>query len=327
MHQAKRQPALIPAWHRERITNPSTPIKRTWPQRISRAAVNGAGTVCGAFFLLCLKVLPKHQVLAPLIGLVLRIGVRKQTMANMRLMLGNEGSTGTQWRKLWTDQKRHVGATVIESIQFGEWSHEQLLRQVTIEGEEHLRAALAGGKGVMLFISHLGSMGCIPAALGPRGYDLTITGNAMPIPYLERKVNQLYAHGGVKRVLVGEQLPFKAARTFHRNGIFAAFMDFTVVDKHNHWLPFGNGELKTNIGPALMALRHGAPILCASCHRLPGHQHRLTIHPPLSLPMTRDKVSDALAVTREAMKLLAEDVRQRPEQWWPWDYAQMRPQS
>jgi lauroyl/myristoyl acyltransferase len=329
MHQAERQPKLIHAWHLERIGHPSRQIKRPIPARFIQFVVDSLATAVEAVFFNGLKRFPKKQafMLSSLVGVAQRVGARKRSITNLQMVLGNENRTNQHWLELWAQHKSHVGTTAIESIHFGTMTREQLLEHVLLEGEAHLRAALKSGKGVTLLINHLGNVGCIPAALGPRGYDISITGNAMPRPYLEKKINELYAHGGVKRILVGEQLPFKAARAFRRNGIFAAFIDYTVVEKLNYWLPFGKAELNTNIGPAILALRNNAQILYATCRRLPGRRHCLTIHPPSPFVPTGNTVSDALLVTQKAIDFLADELGRRPEQWWPWDCAQIRPRQ
>jgi lauroyl/myristoyl acyltransferase len=325
MHPAERQPKLIHAWHLERIGQ----IKRPLPARMLHSMIDGVTTAMEAAFFNGLRGLPKQQsfILSHLVGGAQRIGARQRTIQNLQMVLGSGSRSREQWQELWTGHCRHVGTTAIESIHFGTMTNDYLLQHVVLEGEDYLRAALKLGKGVMLFINHLGNVGCIPAALGPRGYDISITGNVMPRPYLEKKVNELYQHGGVKRILIGEQLPFKAARAFRRNGIFAAFIDYTVVEKLNHWLPFGEGELNTNIGPAILALRNNATILYATCRRLPGRRHCLTIHPSPSIIPTGNHTADALMVTRTAITFLEKELRQRPEQWWPWDCAQIRPQQ
>jgi KDO2-lipid IV(A) lauroyltransferase len=327
MRQVEPPSKLTFAWHLERTLHPSRLRKRSVLERLWQSSLDGVAAAMETAFLFGLRSIPESRsyAVAPYVGLAQRTGTRLQSLANMQTVLGRESRTATQWQELWEKHKLHVGITAIESIHFGTMNREQLLARVTVQGEEHLRAALQRGKGVMLFINHLGNLGSIPAALGPRGYDVSITGNAMPRPSLEKKITALYAHGGVKRVLVGEHLPFKAARTFRRNGVFAAFFDFTVVGRLNHWLPFGCGELNTNIGPALLAQRNQAPVLYGSCRRLPGFRHCLTIHPPLPSPCTGDRTSDALAVTQQALNRLAGELAERPEEWWPWDYAQIRP--
>ncbi|MDB6109606.1 MAG: Lipid biosynthesis acyltransferase [Pedosphaera sp.] len=327
MQDAERPTNLIHAWHLERTTPASRLKKRPRLERLGKASLDAMATAVEAAFFFGLGHIPENlsYAVAPSVGAAQRAGAGRRSIANMQLFLGPDGREPEDWQSLWAQHKRHVGITAIESIHFGSMSRDRLLAQVALEGEEHLANALKIGRGVMLFINHLGNIGAIPAALGPRGYDISITGNAMPRPYLEKKVNELYQHGGVKRVLIGEQLPFKAARVFRRNGVFAAFIDYTVVGRLNHWLPFGRAELNTNIGPALMAQRSRAPILYASCRRLPGFGHCLTLHPPLGCPLTGDRTLDALAATQMAITRLAQEILERPDQWWPWDCAQLRP--
>ncbi|EEF61025.1 lysophospholipid acyltransferase family protein [Pedosphaera parvula] len=327
MPRPESQPGLIHRWHLERLGHPSTKTKPPLPRRLLRSCMDGLATALDASFFNGLNCLPhKHAFsLSMAAGVAQRLGAASRSMTNMRFVLGMEGRSTHDWKRLWAEHQRHVGTTAIESIHFGSMDREELLDRVRLEGEDHLRAALNQGRGVMLFLNHVGNVGCIPAALGPRGYDLSITGNAMPRPYLEKKVTKLYEHGGVKRILVGEQLPFKAARIFKRNGIFATFMDYTVVEKLNYWLPFGNAELNTNIGPAILALRNNATILYATCRRLPHRGHCLTIHRPDAFAPTGDTIPDALTVTTSTIDFIARELQLRPEQWWPWDCAQLRP--
>jgi lauroyl/myristoyl acyltransferase len=329
MPRAEQQPKLIHEWHLERIGHPSAQRKRPLLQRVVKCCIDGFATGVDATFFNGLNCIPKKQAfsLAWPAGAVQRLGTEKRSLANMQMVLGNDARSERDLKKLWIEHQKHVGTTAIESLHFGSMNKEELLDRVHLEGEDILRAALNVGRGVMLFINHIGNVGCIPAALGPRGYDLSITGNAMPRPYLEKRVTRLYEHGGVKRILVGEQLPFKAARIFKRNGIFATFIDYTVVERLNYWLPFGNAELNTNIGPAILALRSNATILYATCRRLANRGHCLTIHNPEAFVPIGDLTADATEATKRAIEFISRELQLRPEQWWPWDCAQLRPKQ
>lgn len=327
MQDAEKPNERIPAW-RVQQTTPAHQLKQRSPlARLGKATVDAISTAIEAALLLGVSHLPENwcYALAPHLGSALRAGVRGQTLANLQLFLGESSRTAVQWDALWALHKRHIGITTIESLKLGTTSKERIRAQVSVEGEEHLAGALKAGRGAMLFISHLGNIGAVAAALGTRGYDISITGNAMPRPYIEKRVSQIHQYLGAHRLLIGEQLPFKAARVFRRNGVFASFIDYTVVEQLNHWLPFGSAELNTNIGPALIAQRSGVPILYVSCRPLPKVGHCLSIHPPFEYNLTGERTTDAIAVTQVAISRLAQEILERPEQWWPWDWAELRP--
>jgi lauroyl/myristoyl acyltransferase len=101
------------------------------------------------------------------------------------------------------------------------------------------------------------------------------------------------------------------------------FIDYPVVRKHNRLLPFGGATLKVNLGPALLALRHEVPVLCVDCIRTGDNRHRVVVHPRLPRPEAEDREAAAAEMTRHALCLLARGVRAHPDQWWPWDWAEI----
>ena len=214
-------------------------------------------------------------------------------------------------------------------------SDAEIVARVGIEGEEHLRAALDRGNGAILFLNHLGSPGAIIGGLGLRGYDLTIAGNRLEatvlgvrvtLRYAEAEAQRLFRRGRVQRALLGENLPRRAAETLDRNGCFAMFIDFPVVQKHNRRVALGSATMNVNLGPALLALRHDAPVLCVDCVRTGENRHRLVIHPPLDRP-AGDRQEAAAGMIAAAVESLAKGLRVLPEQWWPWDWADIVPRA
>lgn len=326
--QAESSPNLIPDWHRERIGHPAARSTRR-SARLGRSLVDSLTSGLEATLFWGATRLPHDWACsaAPGIGLLQRAGSKTRGVARMQTVLGADAHGAAGWSRLWHRHLRHVGLTAIEGLRFGMMNRSELVERVSLAGEEHLRAALERGRGAMLFLTHLGSLGVIPAALGPRGYDISITGNAMPRPSLERKVRELYAHGGVERILVGDRLPSRAAHVFRRNGVVASYFDYTVVERLNCWLPFGRAELMTNLGPALIALRNRAPLLYAECRRLAEGRFELRVSPLRAAAGAGDALADARSVTQAAIVRLAEGIEERPEEWWPWDCTQVRPRQ
>ena len=57
----------------------------------------------------------------------------------------------------------------------------ELMDRITLDGEEHLTRARGAGRGVILFLNHLGDPGAIAAGIGLRGHAFTMAGNGMDI--------------------------------------------------------------------------------------------------------------------------------------------------
>jgi len=254
-----------------------------------------------------------------------RSGRRRDILARRRAVLGCAGDEDA----FWSAHLDHVGRTIIESFALDVMSDAEIVERIDITGEDHLRAVLDRGHGAILFLNHLGSPGAIVGGLGLRGYDLTIAGNRMEamvlgervtLHYAEAEVQRLFRRGRVHRALLGDNLPRSAAEVLDRNGCFAMFIDFPVVRKHNQQVAFGSAYMNVNLGPALLALRHEASVLCVDCLRTGENRHRLVIHPPLGRA-SGDRRDAALQMMEASLQSLVRSLGAHPDQWWPWDWA------
>jgi lauroyl/myristoyl acyltransferase len=241
----------------------------------------------------------------------------------MRLIMADQDWTRQREKRFWRDHLRHVGFNVLEPGQLWSKPPAEIRRLLAFEGEEHLARALDQGSGVILFINHAGSSSCVPL-LARFDYDITVAGDAMLVPHLERKLQFIFNAIGAKRVLLGDRVPQRAAEVFRRNGIFAAYTDLSTTPRHTEWAPFGPAEIRVPLGPAVLALRHKAPVLYANSIRISEHEYRLQISPPLVRPEEGELSTRAHALVDQANRHLLQAVRAHPEQWWALDYVRVR---
>ena len=303
-------------------------IARRFIARCIAATLQGA---CLLNFHL-LRFVPERLALAAArpIGALARSGMKQRVLANLSRALGPAVATGDHARAFWRAHTRHLGWCVLEPVYFYWMSDDELRARVELEGEEHLRAVLDRGRGAVLFINHLGNPGAIVAGFGMRGYDLTIAGNRIvatiageeiALDRFESVVQRMFRRGRVERALLGERLPQRFVATLARNGAFAMFIDFPVVQKHCRAVAFGDATLTANLGPAILALRQRAEVLPVTCRRIGRNRHRLIIHPPLRVPEDTGLEQGATALIQQAMDVLLLELRAHPDQWWPWDWA------
>ncbi len=306
--------------------------------RARRALVHSLVTGCelpavGLLRLLRALPWPISVEMARPLGHLCRAGMRDTILARRRMVLGPRAAAEAEESDFWEEHLLHVGRTIVEAVSYHDQSDEELLERMAIEGEEHLRAALARGRGAILFLHHLGNPGAIVGGLGLRGYDLTIAGNRIdfgvgdiivPLDRIESTVQRLFARGRVRRALLGEDLPRVVAATLLRNGVFAMFVDFPVVQKHSHWVRFGAARMSVNLGPALLALRRRAEVLCVTCARIGDNRHVLRIHEPLAAPAAdASRREAAVEMIAGAMRTLSDQLGAHAAQWWPWDRAEI----
>ncbi len=270
------------------------------------------------------------------IGRLYHAGRRDEVISRLRLFFGSQSLPHPRAMEVWCSHLNHVGLTIVEMVRFYGMRHDELMDRITLDGEEHLTRALGAGRGVILFLNHLGDPGTIAAGIGLRGYDFTVAGNGMdimlgdvtvPLDFIEKLLTKMLANWNVQRCLLGQNLPRKLKETMQRNGIFGMFIDFPVVTKHNRSLPFGEALMKVNLGPALLALRQRADILCVQSVRIGDNRHLLKIT-PLEVNHNSSAWREAAAeLLQRALQPLQVELSHHPGQWWPWSWAPLAPKE
>lgn len=283
----------------------------------------GAGLACGEALL---RVMPEEKVtwLAPHFGHALRWAQKRRVLAHLKQFLRRDDWTTERWDQLWRAHLTHIGHTLREACYWSHLPRQEVLDRVTLEGQEHIHEALRAGRGAMVFINHLGNFLSIAPAFWRAGWKGCVVRNALPMVWLDRRVQDWCTQFGGGQQFIGGGVPAMAARTFRQNTLLFLAVDFSEPDERNVWIPFGPVETRVSLGPALLALRHRVPVLCVTCERLDAMRHRVVVHPPLVRPRTGHAHADARVLTREALRLVTEDVRRHPEQWWPWDWVPLR---
>ena len=99
---------------------------------------------------------------------------RRRMEENITLTLGQQVASVAERKKLVWRAWKNFARGVLDTTAIMHYSKEQIVGKVRIEGEEHLRAALAKGKGVLALSAHLGSFTMIGARLAATGYPFSV---------------------------------------------------------------------------------------------------------------------------------------------------------
>jgi KDO2-lipid IV(A) lauroyltransferase len=202
-----------------------------------------------------------------------------------------------------------LGIAVLE-IPLAWWlSPARLARLVHIEGAEHLRAALARGRGVILLTAHFTPMEMAGRALV----------SVAPVSFLYRPTkNEVLAYA-LRRFRCrygGQGIPKDDIRAFitalKNNECVWYAPDQSYRKKGAEMVPLFGIPAATNTLTSRLARMTGATVLPYFLQRLPGTQgYRAVIHPPLE-----NFPSDSPAADTERFNRLIEaQVRVAPEQY------------
>jgi KDO2-lipid IV(A) lauroyltransferase len=205
---------------------------------------------------------------------------------------------------------RSIGVSAIETA-MGWWSSDaRVLGLSTLEGLEHLDAALARGKGVIVLTAHFATTEASALMLAVRRRIVVLyrpTKNALANRYMVRNRARR-----VKRVIARDDVR-SLVRALRDNDIVWYAPDQAYRGKGAIMVPFFGVPAATNPATTRLAKMTGATVLPYSHERLPGAAGwRAVIHPPLADLTGDDAGADALAYHH----FVEEWVRRVPEQYW-----------
>jgi len=211
-------------------------------------------------------------------------------------------------RGVWSE----LGAAVWEFTRLGHLNPGDFHKVVRVVGEEHLRAAHAKGKGVLLFTGHLGNWEYTSWATALTGLPTAVIARRMKNPYVNDWITAIRRRSGCE-VMMHKNAVRESVRRLASGGLIGMLFDQRIT-AGGLQVPFFGQPAHTTGMAALLALRLGCPLLPVRSWRENG---RLTVEmePPLPIepgPSTPERVEE---VTRQMSDVLERWVRERPTQW------------
>jgi KDO2-lipid IV(A) lauroyltransferase len=248
---------------------------------------------------------------------------RRRSLANLHLAYGDALSP-SQREVLTREVFQHFGRGLVDFLRAPARSWADLSRLVSCEGWEHVEAARARGRGVVLVSAHLGNWEALGRWLATvKGLPLTVVAREPENPALGAYMRTMRERAGFKVLSKGE-----SAR-----GLLGALKRGEAVliladqNSGDVFVPFFGVPAGAAAGPATLALRSGAALVPVYCLEADDHSLRVVCRPPLTTPedtgahaagATAERAGRADEVVRVTAELNADleaMVRAHPEQW------------
>jgi KDO2-lipid IV(A) lauroyltransferase len=255
----------------------------------------------------------------------LRPGDRR-TMVERHQRRIDPGLSGAALHRRVMQVYRSYGRYYAESFRLPAVGIDELDRRLSYEGFEHLEQARARGVGPLLVLPHLGSWEWSAYWLTRvRGVPVTAVVEQLEPPALFDWFVEFRERIGMEIVPLGPEAGRAIVSAVKRNNVIALLSDRDIQGSGAEVEFFGERTTLPS-GPAVLALRTGAPLLPTAVYDR-GHNHHGVVRPPIPVERRGSFREDVARITQAIAHELEVLIRRAPEQWhllqpnWPSDHA------
>ena len=185
---------------------------------------------------------------------------------------------------------------------------------VQFQGEHHLQEAHAQGRGVISLTGHLGNWELAGVCVRRRGYAVS----GIALRHRDEETDRLFNHRrsleGLGVIPLGPGAWRESLQVLQRGEVLGILGDRDFTN-HGIRLPFFSASAVFPLGPALLSLRSGAPVVPTFLLRQGPMKFQLIWEPAIRPPAHRSASGAAEALTREYVRVLESYIRRWPDQW------------
>jgi len=288
------------------------PVKHPLRRKLERLAARGVATVC--------------WVIARLVplrwgrafgnvggGLLYAISLRRQRLADANLIaVFGDRYSPSERRIIRRAVTRNLAQLFFELFKFPTLSPEDIIRLVPGEGVEHMRQALARGKGAILVTAHYGNWEMAGARLAAEGFDVAVVARDASDAQVASIINS--SRAGVRLRVIGRDNLKAMIAHLRGNGVLAI-----LPDQHSNENPvrvtFLGRPAWCAKGPAMLALRTGCAVVPGFGFREPDGSLRGYVLEEIPLPETPEREQAVAELMQRINDVIGEQIMQHPEQW------------
>ena len=234
-------------------------------------------------------------------------GQRRAALDNYAAVLGRQPSdpeVGRVARRAF----QNYGRMLMDFLLIGSLTPDELIARMSIDGREHLDAALERGRGVILAVPHMGSWDMAGAYGGTLGYPISAVTERFP-GSLNNAVVRTRRHFGLNVIMLGRSAVRAITKALEANGVVALLCDLERGPGVGVTF-FGRPAIVPG-GPAALALKTGAALMPACQYSTAPGRHRVHLDPALSWQSESKET-----LTQHIVDRFEEFIHARPDQWY-----------
>lgn len=242
------------------------------------------------------------------------LGKRRQiALQNLKMAFG-DAFTDREHQEICLHSFINVGKTAIEFLRFPKLTRENIWREVSVTGREHILHSLDEGRGAVVFLPHFGNWELLALVYGAVIPDKA---KALAFPLKNRWLNALvwkYREHLSLKLIPRRQAVRETFRALKTNCAVGFFAD-QDAGREGVFVNFFGQPASAVRGPVTFALKTGAPLHFSLNIRQPDDRHHVHISPQIVLERSDNFEQDVQTNTDRLMNRLEEYIRQYPAQW------------
>jgi KDO2-lipid IV(A) lauroyltransferase len=208
---------------------------------------------------------------------------------------------------------RNYGRMLADFVLMGRLSKEEVVERNPIDGVGEADRILAGGRGIVLAVPHMGSWDLAGSATAARGYPLSAVAQRFP-GSLNAAVVATRSRFGLSVIPLGRAAVRAVRERLEAGGIVALLSDI----QHGPGVEvsfFGRRAIVPG-GPATFALRTGAALVTAHSYRTAPGRYRAVLDGEVEIQRGSDDRTTVRAGMQQVVHRFEHHIRTRPSDWY-----------
>ena len=248
----------------------------------------------------------------------------RKSMALRHMQRVHRGGTAESVRRDAREMFSAYGRYWAETLWFRPRRFEQVRKRVTLVGSEHVRAAQAEDRPMIVALPHIGNWEMAGTLSVDEGVRITAVAEALANRRLATWFTGMRAQLAIQVVLAEGSSTMRALLAALREGRVVALVADRNIGGKGIEVEFFGERTTLPAGPAVLALRTGAVLLPGASYFNSGAGHRMVVLPPVGVP-PKGTPRRAEVMTQELAHRFEELIRAAPTQWhlvqpnWPSD--------
>lgn len=247
---------------------------------------------------------------------------RELALHNLQKALGQTLSAG-EIQQIGREMFQNLVLNLFECIQFSGMGDEEFLGRIETKGWEHVETVYRAGRGGIFVTGHIGNWELLAAYAAKKGYATSVIARRIYLEPLNDKLVKMREGMGVK-TLYRDISMRSMIRCLEQNQFLGIVPDQDIRRVGGIFVNFFGRPAYTPVGPALLALASGAPIITGRDIRM-GRRHLFTFDSPVYADRTPPREEEVRRLVTHYTKRLEEFIRENPSQW-VWTHRRWRTQ-